>query len=109
MHVFVVDNSRPDLGGNVRHGDAFGWNPALWRYLVERFGTKVLEFDGTADALMHPFDTAGRRHMEYVRQRGAFDDMPLAQLVADFAATYPTWARMADGSSFEADVERELR
>ncbi len=37
MHVFVVDNARPDLGGNVRHGDAFGWNPALWRYLVERF------------------------------------------------------------------------
>ena len=39
--------------------------------LCERFGVKTLEFDGTGDALMHPFDTAGRQHMEYVRQRGS--------------------------------------
>jgi transglutaminase-like putative cysteine protease len=57
--------------------------------LCERFGTKVLEFDGTADALMHPFDTAGRRHMEYVAQRGSFDDLPLEQILATFREVYP--------------------
>ena len=38
--------------------------------LCQRFGTKVLEWDGHGDALMHPYDESGRRHMEYVRDRG---------------------------------------
>jgi transglutaminase-like putative cysteine protease len=59
--------------------------------LCEKFGTKVLEFDGTDDALMHPFDAAGNRHMEYVNQRGSFNDLPLDQLQADFAEFYPSW------------------
>jgi transglutaminase-like putative cysteine protease len=56
--------------------------------LCRRFGVKVLEFDGTADALMHPFDESGNRHMEYVRQRGSFDDLPLDAILADFAVIY---------------------
>jgi transglutaminase-like putative cysteine protease len=59
--------------------------------LCQRFGTRVLDFDGSGDALMHPFDAQGRRHMEYVRQRGSFDDLPLEQIQADFAAFYPDW------------------
>jgi transglutaminase-like putative cysteine protease len=58
--------------------------------LCERFGVKTLEFDGTDDALMHPFDTSGNRHMEYVNQRGSFDDLPLEQILADFAVIYGT-------------------
>lgn len=56
--------------------------------LCERFGVKVLEFDGTSDALMHPFDTKGQRHMEYVKQHGSFDDLPLEEILADFTETY---------------------
>ena len=56
--------------------------------LCERFGVKVLDFDGTADALFHPYDEAGNRHMEYVNQRGSFDDLPLDQIKADFAELY---------------------
>ena len=52
---------------------------------------KVLEFDGTADALMHPFDEEGNRHMEYVNQRGSFDDLPLDQIQADFESVYAEW------------------
>jgi len=59
--------------------------------LCERFGVKVLDFDGTADALMHPFDEAGNRHMEYVNQRGSFDDLPLDEIQADFQAVYKDW------------------
>ena len=44
--------------------------------LCDRFGVKALDFDGTGDALMHPFDKAGNRHMEYIRERGTFDDLP---------------------------------
>lgn len=56
--------------------------------LCRRFGVKVLEFDGTADALLHPYDEAGHRHMEYVRDRGSFDDLPLDQIIATFAEVY---------------------
>ncbi len=58
--------------------------------LCERFGVKVLEFDGTDDALMHAYDEAGNRHMEYVNQRGSFDDLPLETIIADFAEIYGT-------------------
>jgi transglutaminase-like putative cysteine protease len=56
--------------------------------LCDRFGVKTLDFDGTADALMHPYDKGGNRHMEYVRQRGSYDDLPLDEMMADFAEIY---------------------
>jgi transglutaminase-like putative cysteine protease len=86
--------------------------PAFNLSLCERFGLIPLDFDGRSDSIYHPFDQAGQRHMEYVRQRGSFDDMPLAEIVADFRATYPGWG---DGgtalasSDFDADVRRESR
>jgi phage gp37-like protein len=70
------------------------------------------------DSIYHPFDKSGQRHMEYVHQRGAFDDLPLAQIVADFQAVYSGWLDGAGGSgkgttsalhgaSFANDVEQE--
>lgn len=70
------------------------WRKASSAFNIEmcdRFGVKVLEFDGTADALMHPFDEAGKRHMEYVNQRGSFDDLPLDEIQADFDEIYGDW------------------
>lgn len=58
--------------------------------LCERFGTRVLDFDGTDDALMHPYDQAGNRHMEYVAHRGVYDDLPFDEIMATFAELYPT-------------------
>jgi len=82
--------------------------PAFNLSLCERFGLLPLEFDGRNDSIYHPFDKAGNRHMEYVHQRGAFDDMPLARIVEDFRAVYPRLAgdelKQAD---FAADVARE--
>lgn len=66
----------------------FKLSTAFNRELCDRFGVKVLEFDGTHDALMHPYDEAGNRHMEYVNQRGSFDDLPLDQILADFREFY---------------------
>jgi transglutaminase-like putative cysteine protease len=71
--------------------------------LCERFGVKALEFDGDSDALMHPYDTAGNRHMEYVRQRGSFDDLPFEEMFATFAELYPnSMMRSSNASSAEA-------
>jgi transglutaminase-like putative cysteine protease len=54
--------------------------PAFNIELCDRFGLLPLEFDGRTDSLYHPFDRAGHRHMEYVREHGSFDDMPLQRI-----------------------------
>jgi transglutaminase-like putative cysteine protease len=54
--------------------------PAFNLAMCERFGVKPLEFDGREDSVFHPFDRTGRRHMEYVRDRGCREDMPLEEL-----------------------------
>lgn len=56
--------------------------------LCERFGTRPLEFDGSADALLHQFDQAGNRHMEYVNMRGSYDEFPYDEMMAAFAEVY---------------------
>jgi transglutaminase-like putative cysteine protease len=63
--------------------------PAFDRGLCERFGVQPLEFDGQADSLFHPYDRDGRRHMEYLRDRGARADVPAADIMATFEQAYP--------------------
>ena len=57
--------------------------------LCERFGVLPLDFDGEHDALLHPYTADGRDHMEYVRERGSFDELPLDEILDEFRATYP--------------------
>lgn len=57
--------------------------------LCERFGVLPQEFDGEQDALLHPFTADGREHMEYVRDRGSFDDVPFEEIIAEFRSAYP--------------------
>jgi transglutaminase-like putative cysteine protease len=63
--------------------------PAFNRALCDKFGVKALEFDGREDSLFQPFDVTGRRHMEYLRDRGAQVDVPVAEIMAAFAEHYP--------------------
>jgi len=84
--------------------------PAFNVELCDRFDLLPIEWDGRSDSLYHPYDRSGRRHMEYVRDRGSFDDVPLARIVADFAATYSGWpAQPLRGGDFDADVALENR
>ena len=73
--------------------------PAFNLRLCERFGVRPLEFDGRKDSLFHEYDRGGRRHMEYVRQRGDYLDVPYDEILADFKRMYPRWleVRPADG------------
>jgi transglutaminase-like putative cysteine protease len=64
--------------------------PVFDQALCERVGLKPLEFDGRQDSLFHPFDREGRRHMEYLRDRGTFPDVPFETIQADFRSTYPS-------------------
>jgi transglutaminase-like putative cysteine protease len=57
--------------------------------LCERFGVLPQEFDGEHDALLHPFSADGREHMEYVRERGSFDEVPFDEILDAFRGMYP--------------------
>ena len=63
--------------------------PAFDLALCERFGVLPLEFDGREDSVFQPYDRAGRRHMEYVLERGVQADVPMADIVAIFEREYP--------------------
>ncbi|RYY50765.1 MAG: transglutaminase domain-containing protein [Comamonadaceae bacterium] len=105
----------------IWHGYTEIWIEGAWRKatpafnveLCERFALHPLEFDGRTDSIYHPFDLAGNKHMEYLRERGSFADVPLADLVGDFRTTYPGWLQGAeeisrlDGGDFLSDVARE--
>ena len=90
-----------------------GWvkaTPAFNIELCDKFGLLPLEFDGVSDSIYHPFDQSGHRHMEYVAQRGTFNDLPLAQITADFRRVYAHWMQAQDslhGASFEQDAQKE--
>jgi transglutaminase-like putative cysteine protease len=86
--------------------------PAFNIELCEKFGFLPLEFDGRHDSLYHPFDREGKRHMEYVNDRGEYADAPLDAIVATFRERYAKLA-MRDGLSFaqrdfDAEVEAEV-
>lgn len=38
----VIDPTRPDLGGNLRHGDASTFCPVVWKFLIERFAIRSI-------------------------------------------------------------------
>ncbi|MSP96041.1 MAG: transglutaminase family protein [Betaproteobacteria bacterium] len=63
--------------------------PAFNLALCEKFRVKPLEFDGRNDSIFHPFDADERRHMEYLRDRGSFADVPVEEIRAAFRVYYP--------------------
>lgn len=99
------------------HGYTALWLDGAWRKatpafnlsLCEKFGLLPLEFDGVSDSLYHPYDRAGQRHMEYVNERGQFDDLPLEAIRATFAEIYPFWTQAQDvgAADFSQDAARE--
>jgi len=77
--------------------------------LCEKFGVQPLEFDGRADAILHPFDTANRRHMEYLRFHGSRIDMPVEELRDVMQRHYGDQAAASAGADFHAEAELEKR
>lgn len=67
--------------------------PAFNRALCDKFRVPPLEWDGRHDSLFQAFNDDARPFMEYVRDRGTFDDLPYETIVADFRAHHPTWLK----------------
>jgi len=73
--------------------------------LCQKFGIRPLEFDGRGDAVLHPFDQSGRRHMEYVNERGSYADVPVEIIMPAMLAAYPKLAAL--NRSRRGDFEKE--
>ena len=76
--------------------------PAFNLGLCTRFRVKPLEFDGRTDSIFHPFDQDNRRHMEYVRDRGSFADVPVEEIKRVFSETYPNYYTLGPDAAKES-------
>ncbi|MCG8472008.1 MAG: transglutaminase family protein [Desulfobacterales bacterium] len=63
--------------------------PTFNASLCRKFGVIPLEFDGENHCLFHPYDTQGRKHMEYVKDRGPYEEIPVDEIINASLATYP--------------------
>jgi transglutaminase-like putative cysteine protease len=62
--------------------------PAFNIELCRRHRVKPLDFNGRDDSLFHPYSEDRRLFMEYVRDHGAFADVPVERLVAAWESAY---------------------
>lgn len=76
--------------------------PAFNLALCRRFRVKPLEFDGRSDSIFHPFDEDERRHMEYLRDRGVYADVPVDEIQRAFREAYPRLYRMGAETAKES-------
>lgn len=80
--------------------------PAFNIELCEKFSIKVLNFDGTRDSIYQPFDLKGNRHMEYLRYRGEFADIPIDRMRDYFIRQYRIDRFLREGD-FDKEVNEE--
>ncbi|MGO3930146.1 transglutaminase-like domain-containing protein [Rhodopseudomonas pseudopalustris] len=79
-------------------------SPTFNLTLCEKLGVAPLDFDGRTDAVMQAFDTNNARFMEYIRDHGAYFDVPVKFLQAEMFAQYPHLAR-EDGLGGDMETE----
>ncbi len=82
--------------------------PAFNIELCERFRLRPLEFDGKEDSIYHPFDLGGNKHMEYIKFRGEYDDVPLNEIIESFNKIYKGTLFKDNDADFIDDVENEI-
>ncbi len=82
--------------------------PAFSLSLCEKFGVLPLDFDVVHDSVLQPLDRSGYRHVEYVRDRGPYADLPCDLLEAEYAEIYPGLFATSDCQATAAeDFEEE--
>lgn len=85
--------------------------PAFNASLCAKFGVAPLVLDGENDAMLQSYDAGGQRFMEYVRDRGTYDDFPHDELLRVWREVYPHFFGLATPTAptgdFEAEAARE--
>lgn len=84
--------------------------PTFNRSLCKRFGVHPIDFDGNNDSIFHEFDTEGKKHMEYVNDRGHFADLPYEKIMTTLKDHYPIYFKKdsaASADTFEEEAVKE--
>lgn len=86
--------------------------PAFNKELCEKANIFPLEFNGLEDSIYHEFDRSGQQHMEYMKLRGEYNDVPMEEIKQTFAEFYgveeiDSANQNAGASSFTEDVASE--
>jgi transglutaminase-like putative cysteine protease len=56
--------------------------------MCDKMGYLPVEFDGTKDAILHPVDRHGNKHIEYLREIGTGADVPFDDIKKTFYELY---------------------
>ncbi|MHA1377435.1 MAG: transglutaminase-like domain-containing protein [Candidatus Helarchaeota archaeon] len=67
--------------------------PAFNIELCQKFNYRVVEFDGIHDAILPETTLDGKKHIEYLKDRGVYPDLPLKEIIKVCAEVY-----LVDGS-----------
>lgn len=79
--------------------------PAFNIELCDKFKLKPLEFDGKSDSIYHSFDLAGNKHMEYIKDRGLYENFPFEIMKKDLQSLYSNSVKI--NADFDSDVDKE--
>jgi transglutaminase-like putative cysteine protease len=74
--------------------------------LCRKLGVPTLNFSGASDALLQPFDAAGRQFMSYIAQHGTFFDVPTKFLIEEMKRLYP---KLCQPGGLRGSMEEEAR
>ncbi|MGW0465438.1 transglutaminase-like domain-containing protein [Streptomyces sp. NPDC003027] len=64
--------------------------PVFNKMLCKLYGMEALEFDGLTDSLYHPY-REGAGSMEFLKDHGAFDDVPYDFVIATMRSKHPNF------------------
>ena len=84
--------------------------PAFDAALCHRMGIHPLEFNGTEDSVFQEFNLSGDKHMEYLKDHGTFESVPLDYIFRHVVEAYPhlhmeDWARSVDDVVFNSSEQ----
>ena len=90
------------------HGKWVKATPSFNIELCNKAGIKPLDFDGHNSSLFHEYDIQGRMHMEYVKQRGEFFDIPYEDLIYCWKENYPMLQKIGGITELNGNFNNEI-
>jgi transglutaminase-like putative cysteine protease len=81
--------------------------PAFNLSLCTKVNVKPVEFDGINDSILHPYNNAGEPHIEYVKDRGVFADLPWDIIAAKLKKYYPMYDKHPQSQAWDFHAEAE--
>lgn len=97
--IFIIEDNNPYKGKWIKV------TPAFDKELCKKFNVEPLEFDGTKDSIFQQFNLANQKFMEYIQDRGSFDDFPYEYVLNGLLEFYPIFKNI---KKIRGDLRKEI-